>query len=204
MPVNRLPPDIDPESLCRLPFPDPEGLDLESRETYDDLSDPAGGSLAGLRGPGGIRLHSPVVSNGLRPVNQYLRNPDVINARTRELAILVTAREHDCEFEWAAHEAEARKEGVSDDVIETVRNSRSTVGLDEVDSAIIEFGRELFGCRQVTPETYARLEHLFDRRLLVDLVNLMGMYAMTAAVLIAFDAQLADGAATRLPARQPG
>ena len=34
---------------------------------------------------------------------------------------------------------------------------------------------------------------------LVDLVNLMGMYAMTAAVLIAFDAQLPDGVSPGLP-----
>lgn len=196
-----LPADIDPQSRCRLPLPNRDDLDEAARKTYDSLADPAGGSLAGLRGPGGIRLHSPDLSRGLRPANIRLRDPDVIDARTRELAILITAREHDCQFEWAAHEAEARSEGVSDDVIDIVRHRRPAGGLSEADAALIEFGRELFGDHRITPETYARVAALFDRRTLVDLVNLMGMYAMTAASLIAFDAQLPEGTPPGLPPR---
>jgi hypothetical protein len=37
--------------------------------------------------------------------------------------------------------------------------------------------------------------------MLMDLVNLMGMYAGTAAMLIAFDAQLPAGVAPGLPPR---
>lgn len=196
---NGLPADIDPQSRCRLPLPDRASLDDEAQKTYDSLANPSGGSLAGLRGPGGIRLHSPDLSRGLRPANIRLRDPDVIDARTRELAILITAREHDCEFEWAAHEAEARSEGVSEEIIDVVRHRRPTGGLSEADAALISFGRELFGDHRVTSGTYARVAALFDRRTLVDLVNLMGMYAMTAASLIAFDAQLPEGTAPGLP-----
>lgn len=196
-----MPPDIDPDSRCRLSFPKREELDEAAQKTYDSLADPSGGSLAGLRGPGGIRLHSPDLSCGLRPANVRLRDPKVIDARTRELAILVTAREHDCQFEWAAHEAEAKKEGVSDEIVEIVRHGGSTDGLADYDSALIDFGRELFGNHRVTSDTYARLAAFHDRRTLVDLVNLMGMYAMTAASLIAFDAQLPDGTPAGLPPR---
>ena len=121
-----LPSDIDPDSRNRLPLPDPETLDETSRATYDSLADPEGGSLAGLRGPGGLRLHSPALSNGLRPVNMHLRQPDVIDARTRELAILVTAREHDCQFEWHAHEAEAVRQGVPPEIVDIVRYRQPT------------------------------------------------------------------------------
>lgn len=200
MSTENLPPDIDPDSRCRLPLPDPDSLDEASRRTYDSLANPDGGSLAGLQGPGGIRLHSPALSNGLRPVNLHLRQPDVIDARTRELAILVTAREHDCRFEWHAHEAEAVRQGVSQDLVDIVRRRKPTDGLDAADAALIDFGRELFGDHRVTPDTYARFAAGYDRRTLVDLVNLMGMYAMTAAVLIAFDAQLPEGAEPGLPA----
>jgi len=194
MSTDMLPPDIDPDSRCRLPLPDPDLLDDASRRTYDSLADPDGGSLAGLQGPGGIRLHSPALSSGLRSVNLHLRQPDVIDARTRELAILVTAREHDCQFEWHAHEAEAVLQGVAPEIVDIVRHRRPTGGLEEADAALIDFGRELFRDHRVSPETYARFAAGYDRRTLVDLVNLMGMYAMTAAVLIAFDAQLPDGA----------
>ena len=178
---------------------DSDTRDEAGRRTYDSLADPAGGSLAGLQGPGGIRLHSPVVSRGLRPVNLYLRNEAGIPPRTRELAILVTAREHDCRFEWAAHEDEALAVGLTPAIVDVVRHRRRTDGLEAADAALIEFGRELFGAHAVSPATYARLAALFDRRGLVDLVNLMGMYAMTAAVLIGFDARPPAGNEPDLP-----
>ena len=56
------PEDIDPESGCRLPLPRREDLDAEGQRAYDRLADPAGGTLRGLKGPGGIQLHSPELS----------------------------------------------------------------------------------------------------------------------------------------------
>jgi 4-carboxymuconolactone decarboxylase len=148
-----------------------------------------------------LRLHSPQVAAALRPVNTYLRYAAGFDPRLRELAILVTVREHDCQFAWAAHEDEARRAGVSAEVMDIIRHRRSTDGLNEAEAALIDFGRELFGTHRVTPQTYARIAVVFERRMLVDLVNLMGMYAATAALLIAFDAQLPEGAAPGLPPR---
>lgn len=193
------PPDIDPQSGNRLPLPQRDGLDDDAKRAYDQLADPDGGSLAGLRGPGGIRLHSPSLSACLRPANLYLRDRAGIDPRWREVAVLTTAREHDCRFEWAAHEPEARRVGVPDDVIETIRTRGPLDGLDGRIAAIIAFGRELFGRHRVSPETYQRLADGLEPRMLVDLVNLMGMYAMTAATLIAFDAQLPADAEADLP-----
>jgi 4-carboxymuconolactone decarboxylase len=201
MHAEALPPDIDPESRCRLPLPNRDDLDEAGKQTFDLLSDPHGGSLAGLRGPGGLRLHSPRVAAALRSVNTYLRYAAGFDPRLRELAILVTVREHDCQFAWAAHEDEARRAGLSAEVIDIIRHRYSTDGLDEADAALIDFGRELFGSHRVTPQTYARIAVLFERRMLVDLVNLMGMYAATAVLLIAFDAQLPEGVAPGLPPR---
>ena len=103
--------DIDPASGCRLPLPRREDLDEESLRIYDRLADPGGGTLRGLRGPGGIQLHSPELSRRSRPVNHYLRYESGLGGRVRELAILATAREHDSRFEWAAHEPAARARG---------------------------------------------------------------------------------------------
>lgn len=73
MHAEALPPDIGPESRCRLPLPNRDDLDEAGKQTFDLLRDPHGGSLAGLQGPGGLRLHSPRVAAALRPVNTYLR-----------------------------------------------------------------------------------------------------------------------------------
>ncbi|MBV9585960.1 MAG: carboxymuconolactone decarboxylase family protein, partial [Alphaproteobacteria bacterium] len=123
------PPDVDPQSQCRLPLPRRDELDAEAQRVYDSLANPSGASLRGLRGPGGIHLHSPQLALHTRALNRYLRYEAGLGGRLRELAILVTARELDSQFEWAAHEEEARREGLSSDIIETIRQRRDTAAL---------------------------------------------------------------------------
>jgi 4-carboxymuconolactone decarboxylase len=187
------PADIDPQSGCRLPLPRREELDAEAQRVYDSLADPQGGTLRGLRGPGGIGLHSPALSRLSRPVNRYLRYESGLGGRLRELAILTVARAVNSRFEWAAHEAEALREGVPPETIEIIRHRRPAAGLDEPDRIIIELGREIFEAKKVAPDTFARALAAFGRRKLVDLVGLMGNYASTAALLTAFDMQLDEG-----------
>lgn len=184
------PPDVYPESGCRLALPNREELDELGRRTYDRLADPKGGTLRGLKGPGGIQLHSPELSQHSRPLNQYLRHEAGLTGRVRELAILTTARELDSQFEWAAHEPAALEEGISTEIIDIVRRRSSTSVLDEADAIVIELGREIFGARKVASETFGRALQQFGRRALVNLVALMGNYAGTAALLTAFDMQL--------------
>jgi putative methionine-R-sulfoxide reductase with GAF domain/alkylhydroperoxidase family enzyme len=182
--------DVDAESGCRLPLPRREDLDVEGQQAFDCLADPAGASLRGLRGPGGIQLHSPELSRRSRPVNNYLRYEAGLGGRVRELAILTTARELDSRFEWAAHMPAALAEGISREIVDIIKYRRDTGGLAEADAIVIDLSREIFGARKVAPATYARALQQFGRRKLVDLVALMGNYAATAALLTAFDMQL--------------
>jgi 4-carboxymuconolactone decarboxylase len=193
------PDDIDPESGCRLPLPKREELSGEAQQSYDRLATPSGENLRGLRGPGGIQLHSPELSRRSRPVNRYLRFKSGLGGRVRELAILTTARELDSQFEWAAHEKEALAEGIPLETIDTIRYRRGLDGIDAADRIVIALGREMFSARKVSSETYASALAQFGRRALVDLVALMGNYAATAALLTAFDMQLDPGQEPGLP-----
>jgi 4-carboxymuconolactone decarboxylase len=191
------PDDIDPDSGCRLPLPPRGELDAEMQAVYDRLANPTGENLRGLRGPGGIQLHSPELSRRSRPLNHYLRFEAGLGGRMRELAILVTARELDSQFEWAAHEDEALRQGIAPELIDIIRHRRDLDGVDEADAVVIALGREIFSARKVSSETFARCLQQFGRRALVDLVALMGNYAATAALLTAFDMQLD-------PSQEPG
>ncbi len=194
-----LPPDIDPHSRFRLALPKREDLDADARAEYDQLANPKGPTIRGLHGPAGIRLWSPKFALMTQPANRYVRFEAGFTPHQREVAILVTARLCDSRFEWAAHEPEARKEGVPQDVIDAIKHRRPTAGLDPDDATIIEFGREVFGARKVSSATFARALKLFGPKKLVDLVSLMGNYAATAALLCAFDMQLDDGETNLLP-----
>lgn len=193
------PNDIDPESGCRLPLPKREDLDAESQASYDRIVKGGAGAIRGLKGPSGIQLHSPRYSKIARPVNYYLRFEAGFSARVREVAILTTARECDSQFEWAAHEPEALKEGVPASLIDVIRHRRPLTGIDPADATIIALGREMLGARKVSAQTYAAALKQFGRAGLVDLVALMANYAGTAALLTAFDMQLDPGTKPGLP-----
>jgi 4-carboxymuconolactone decarboxylase len=187
------PQDIYPDSGSRLPLPRREDLDEAGRAMFDRNTDPKGGTLAGLRGPGGLRLHSPRLAELENALNRYLRFGAGFSAAVRELAILVTAREMESAFEWAAHEPQALKDGVPPASIDVVKHRRPTDGLSETEAAIIRLGREMIGARKVSPETFAAARRLFGDRQLIDLVSLMGHYQATASLLLAFDVQVPDG-----------
>jgi 4-carboxymuconolactone decarboxylase len=193
-----MPSDIDPRSGFRLPLPNREDLDEAGKRTYDRGTTP-GATIAGLQGPSGIQLYSPKTAPHLTALNRYLRYDAGISPRIREIAILATAREFDSQFEWVAHEPEALKEGVPQNVIDAIKHRRSTEGLDEADAAVIELGRQLWRDHKVKPETFAKLKGLFGPHKLIDLVLLMGNYAGTAALLAAVDMQLHAGKKPLLP-----
>ena len=130
MTIGDLPDDIYEDSGCRLPLPRREDMDGEALNIFDLHLDTNGWSLAGLRGPGGIRLHSPRLSEAWQAKNRYLRREAGIPEPLRELVILVAAREMDSRFEWAAHEPEALRVGTAPEIIDVVKNRLPTDGLD--------------------------------------------------------------------------
>jgi 4-carboxymuconolactone decarboxylase len=193
-----MPADIDPQSGFRLPLPKREDLDDAGKAHYDRVAAP-GATIAGLQGPSGIGLYSPKASEHARALNRYLRFEVGLAPRVREIAILTTAREMDSQFEWAAHEPEARKEGVEGRVIDVIKHRMPTAGLEETDATVIELGRQIFRDRKVTSDTFAKAKALFGANKLVELVMLMGNYAGTAALLTAVDMQLHPGQKPLLP-----
>jgi 4-carboxymuconolactone decarboxylase len=194
-----LPHDIDPQSRCRLPLPRRDDMDEAGRRLYDEAADPSGVSLRGLRGPGGIQLHSPRLAAHARPLNRYLRHEAGLDARVREIAILTAVRECDGQFQWAAHEPEALRVGVPPAVIDIIKQRRSTRDLADAEAAIIELGRAFFRTRKVASPTFARALMHHGARGLVDIVALMGSYAGTAMLLAVFDMQLDQGQEPPLP-----
>src|SRR2546422_877243 len=197
--MTTLPKDIHPESRSRLPLPKREALDEQGKRVYDSVLDPKRPTLAGFQGPAGIWLHSPKVGEPFREMNRILRNEVPLAPRLRELAILVTAREFDSQFEWTAHEPVALKEGLDPEILDAVKFRRAASGAPEKEAALRNFGRELFRDRKVRPETYAEMVRVFGQTAVVNITALMANYALTAVMLTAFDQQLHEGTKPLLP-----
>ena len=196
------PPDIDPKSGFRLPLPPREELDELAKKSFDRANTP-GANIAGLHGPAGVRLYSPVTASHHSVISEYLRYKSGIPAQAREIAILATAREMDSQFEWVEHEPVALKAGVSQEIVDIIKFRRSTAGLKPADGLIIELGRQMWTDHKVKPELFAQLKEIYGPQKLIDITLLMGYYAGTAGLLSAVDMQLQPGKEALLPIPLP-
>lgn len=197
--AQALPSDVHPESLSRVPLIRRERMEEEGKRIYDVFMGPQTRTLAGLQGPYGIWLHSPKLGEKLLAGSQHLRFQTDLGRPLTELAILVTARELDNQFEWSAHEPVALRDGLEPSVIDTVKFRLPLTGLGEKEAAIIRMGRELFQQKKVSSETYAEAVRLFGTPGVVTISALMGHYAMIATMLNTFDQQLHPGWKPLLP-----
>ncbi|MEQ1884847.1 MAG: carboxymuconolactone decarboxylase family protein [Bryobacteraceae bacterium] len=193
------PPDVDPESHFRLPLPKRENLDETGKRVYDDTVKPGTRSVAGLRGPTGIRLYSPKVAELTNAMGYGIRFESSIPDDLRELVILSTARELNNQFEWAAHESIALKLGVPQKTVDIIKFRYSTIALPEKQDLVIRLTREVFRTRKVQPATFAQARKVFGEKELVNITALAGYYSATAVLLDVFDMQLEPDQRPLLP-----
>ena len=197
--ARALPNDVDPGSLSRVPLVQRENMDDDGKRVYDTLMGPETRTLAGLQGPYGIWLHSPLLAEKMLATSQHLRYQNSLGRRLTELATLVVARELDHQFEWAAHEPAALRDGVEQRIIDVIKYRRDPSGLGEKETVIIRLGRELFQQKKVSSPTYAEAVRLFGVKGTVELSALMAHYTMIGMMLNTFDQQLHAGWEPLLP-----
>ncbi|TDI17207.1 MAG: hypothetical protein E2P05_02610 [Acidobacteria bacterium] len=175
--------DIHPDSRSRLPYVRTQTSNAAPPVLYSRSIAPEG------TGPGQLRRHGAGVESLERSVGRLLMG----------LVILVTAREHDAQYQWTMNELAALEDGLEPSIIELVRHRGPVTGLPEKEAVLIEFGRELFAEYNVSSQTYARALEIFGERDLVDFVNLMAQHAGDATLLTAFDQHLPAGQEPLLP-----
>ncbi|MFC4245760.1 carboxymuconolactone decarboxylase family protein [Natribaculum luteum] len=173
-----------PYKAPRVPFVDSrEKLPKDQRHNYDRIAE----SRGGISGPFGVLLNSPEVAGRTGHLGAYIRFESVLPGDVRELAILTTAREHDCAFEWAYHEPIAREEGVSGSIIDVVKNRDSVDDLDKREASIVRYGRELFSENAVSDRTFQIVNEWLEETGVTELTATFGYYSMIAVVLNALE-----------------
>jgi 4-carboxymuconolactone decarboxylase len=199
-----LPADVDPASRNRLPLPSRETMSPADQQIFDSVmgKQQTGLSALGKERPQ-VRMTSPGVTKGLEEAHHYLKYEAGIDDRLMAIAVMATARELVSQYEWTQWEQHARDPKdpryVEPYVIDTIKFCRSVTGLRPKDAAVITLGRELFGPRKVSSQTFAAMLQQFGPRRTVDIEELMALYASTADELVVFDQQLNPGQAPLLP-----
>ena len=187
---NSLPRDIDPVTLSRLPPVTPGDLDEAGQRLLAARTNYKPGP-----GPGHVSIYSPreldlgIPSGAKSPVGP----------RYFQLAVLITAREIDQQYEWSAHEPAGRRQGLEQVVIDVVKYNRNVAALSDKDATLITFGRALFREHRVSSELWEKMVKHFGRQRTVQIMMIMGEYFKAGFMMNAVDQHLPPGREALLP-----
>jgi 4-carboxymuconolactone decarboxylase len=184
--------------MTRTPFLTPEQMDPEQRRVFDDIVRTRG---TWLNGPYAPLLHSPELADKAQQFGELVRYRTSLAPRLSELAIIVTARHWDCQFEWFQHEKIARRQGISAATCEAIANGLRPSLDDEAENVVYEFATQLLSTHFVVDATHARACELFGVKGAVELVAVIGYYSFIAMTLNAHEVPLPAGSTPPLPLR---
>ncbi len=177
--------------MARIPTASRESVPADQRDAFDDIVQQRGGLP--ILGPGSVMINAPEVLRRGEHLRNYLRGDESsLPADIRELAMLVTARELDCQYIWNAHSGFGRSAGLSDALVDNLRDKRELTGLSAQESAVVNYGREFFRTHRVGQATFDAALAQFGAQGLTELTCLMGYYAMLAFNVNAFEVGLPD------------
>ena len=174
--------------MARIPAITRESIPEDQRAVFDVLVQDRG--EVPTSGPASVLFNAPEVAQRGLELARYLRTDTSLQPRIRELAMLLTAREKDCLFIWNAHAPVGRKEGLSDELVDSLRDKKDLPDLAPDEAATMAYGRELFRGNRVSQSVYNAALAQFGVGGLTELTSLFGCYTMLAFNVNAFDVDL--------------
>jgi 4-carboxymuconolactone decarboxylase len=167
----------------RLPTFDATQATPEQKAVLDEiLSGPRGN----LNGPFLGWIHSPELAQHAQRLGAFCRYKTGLPLRLSELAILVTAQRWQAQAEWFIHYPIAIEAGVRAEDAEALRTGHTPSFADADDALIYTFATELYDAKRVSDATYAKTVERFGHEVTINLVGLLGYYALVAMTLNVF------------------
>jgi 4-carboxymuconolactone decarboxylase len=146
-----------------------------------------------MAGPFAVYLHSPAFGELAQKLGGHVRFHTSVPPRLSEFAILVTAQHWKAQYEWAMHAPMAEKQGVTPATIGDIQAGRRPKKAPRDELAVYDFARELYADKRVSQPSYNRLRKVLGDAGTVELVGILGYYAMVSMTLNTFRVPLPDG-----------
>jgi 4-carboxymuconolactone decarboxylase len=152
-----------------------------------------------MSGPFYCYLHAPAFGELAQKLGAHCRFGTKIPPRLSEFAILVTAQHWKSQYEWSAHAPIAERQGVKPQTVRDLRAGRAPKAAPKDEMAIYDFVKELYKVKRVSDRNYRRVQALLGDTGTVELVGLLGYYAMVAMTLDTFRMPVPDGVTPPFP-----
>jgi 4-carboxymuconolactone decarboxylase len=176
----------------RLPKLAEETLTADQRALAESIKAGPRGQFR-MSGPFAIFLHAPTFGELAQKLGGHLRFKTGVPPRLSEFAILCTAQHWKAQYEWAMHAPMAEKQGVKPQTIRDIQAGRAPKSAPKDEMAIYAFVKELYATKRVSTAAYNRVKKLLGDAGTVELVGILGYYAMVSMTLNTFRAPLPQG-----------
>lgn len=175
--------------MSRLPELNEATISSEQRKIYDDIMRVRGR----VRGPFAVWLRNAELAEGTLKLQDMFAARVKMERRLIQLMILVAARFASAQYAWYIHEPHALQHGISQDIVDAIRERRTPNFTKEDERVVYDITLELFTTHRLSDTTFQRGMALFGEQQMVELVSGVGFYAMVAMTLNAFDVEVPDG-----------
>jgi 4-carboxymuconolactone decarboxylase len=146
-------------------------------------------------------MHAPELGDLAQKLGAHCRYNKALPSRLSEFAILCTARLWRAQYEWYAHAPMAERAGVKPKTIQDLRAGRAPKSAPQDERAIYAFVQELYKTRRVSDATYKRARAFLGDAATVELVGILGYYALISMTLNVF--RMMPPAAEKLAFAEP-
>lgn len=170
----------------RLAVIDEPLMNDAQRALLNSLRSGPRGSAITPRGPFAVWMHAPGLGELAQKLGAHCRYGTALPPRLSEFAILCTARLWRAQYEWFAHAPMAEKGGVKPKTIEDLRRGRPPKSAPKDERAIYDFIQELYKTKRVSDRNYKRVQSLLGDAAIVELVGILGYYALISMTLNVF------------------
>jgi len=176
----------------RFPVINMDQLSPEQQALVDQISQ---GPRGGVRGPFLPLLHHPELAMCVQAVGEHLRYRASIDQSLIELAILVTAKRWNCQYEWFAHSRIAHTTtDLPHDVIEAVRQGKSPSSANAHQMLVYELASTLHADGRLSDDLFDSAVQAFGYPGVLDLISTCGYYTTIGMVLNVAQIPLPDDA----------
>ena len=160
------------------------------RQIHEEI---VSGPRGQVRGPLAIWLYRPELADKAQKLGQYCRYDTSLEPRLSELAILTTARIWDATFEWQAHVPHALAGGIDSSIIDSLGVDQTPNFANEDEEIVYRVTREINTTRQLSDDTYKQVIKILGVEATVDLIGLLGYYALISMTIKAFNIPSIEG-----------